>query len=62
MSESEAPRKICCCEQETFIKLLNMGVAVAMMITGFVNFFKIGTLLSHATQAIMIVAFMVYQM
>ena len=46
MSDSEGPRKICCCEQETFIKILNMGVAVAMIIIGFVNMFKIVSILS----------------
>jgi hypothetical protein len=62
MSDSEGPRKICCCEQETFIKILNMGVAVAMIIIGFVNMFKIVSILSAKAQIIMLTSFIVYQM
>ncbi len=62
MSESAGPRKICCCEQETFVKMLNMGVALAMMIIGFVNIFKIVAIISSKNQIVMIVSFIVYQM
>ena len=61
MSEG-GPRKICCCEQETFIKILNMAVAVAMIIIGFVNIFKIGKVVEAKTQILLYVSFIVYQM
>jgi hypothetical protein len=39
-----------------------MGVAVAMIIIGFVNMFKIVSILSAKAQIIMLTSFIVYQM
>ena len=43
MSDTAEPRKICGCQQETFIKIINMTVGLAMVVCGVFNMFNFVT-------------------
>lgn len=62
MSDAETgEKKYCgCCTQETLIKMINMGVAIAMIIVGVINCFKIGSMISAGTEILMYICFIVY--
>ncbi len=53
-------KKICGCNQETFVKILNMGVAIMMMVVGFTNLFRIFKALSNVGDLIFYVSFTFY--